>query len=1432
MSFLSLILVISRQVTFLSILGAFLLSAITLSGCGALPGAKPSPDSSVLNLASYHQNNGQCEQVDLSQSNFAPASLRSLARCLNTSGVINATNDLIQSSRDEELAPLTEAVHRLILTQPRRLHEIDQTIQSLDRSGDLATIFNELSPLMRNGAFVTASIHALNQGYFSNTGGILGYVNSLINPTPNGRVLKALEVLGPQLTNDGIAQAIDFALTAADARVFQSLQTYFTTSQNESSPVSLNTIVGSLVDLLNTPHYDPRSSQNFDLGKEFLTLAADGSLWSALDQILPNNDPQWHAQVRPWANLLSTLYRDHGRFFSDTPTLFEALEQTRETPVTCLRNTAQLITLSPQQVFSELNHLNLKEFLSGLIAIRPFCDFPQAILSGSATYMPLAISDAAPTMESWVRAFNTDPRLTEFMIRMLRGRESALSSQNRLRRLEPLVSELTRRGVLADAFLFLSLPRITDRTRLQDALRILIAPRETLNGQSVYDVLSDVARRTNVADLVSLFRALQPFIDQNEVLVSPLIRSLRTAFYINDSHPLLDLARDILGNATQNQNLLTALFKIVARNPVLFSRSVSEIAALSQRSDGRMRELSLSVLNVFRPYARAGQYAIASHAQPPFQSRARHNLVGSDLPPLLSRPSRPDAIRACTAYDFQFSLADYNAPQFTEQFRNFAECIAFTDRDLDAERSLQFITNQTLFTGSLQGRSLFSWTVDLVSNFARSTLAVSELADRFLAATRDQRLNASLNALPFWVDPQESLLDPLLGVLSSASRNSRPALASTNTHSPIDLTGKTAQVCTSRVEEDGALPVTTCESLPVLEAIRRQLAQWEPQADVATRTAEIIAEFSESIESDFNSDQDRITQQNRLITQNNNPLLLKRISKVHNYLINPRSSEEDPTASNNHKALEGLLLFAKGINAAFNPFYHDLNAVSLANNREGTLAVIDFMTAWMVEQANTLSVITYYYRGMTEPRVRLVSNLDRLGLTLENSDALASSGFEPAILGLQLSSAGWMDEAEEDRPVYDPERREYITLEDVVATFVSGVSEEYTCLNPANKPESEYTSDEKVCIGRYRNLKGVLHAGQSRDDFPQTLTPSLVSLLRTYLPVGATCSAPTDCFGVKMIRNLFSAIQKKTPLAFQEIMGSRGYVGSKSNFKTMIAIAKTGVFRKGTLLLWGKDAQSPDLKHFFRSLVILAQSPEFSLIETLLKDILSPQSDRGEWTEETPREQRGLARRLFDTAIDVATHDSDAASQLAYYGAAGLSSLHINESPTNIIGPVVKTLTGAVQPGAGREILMQNMGAIRTMLSAPFLAATTQALFEDSVRPSGSQWSLFRTRLQNIQSRPEYPLQDLNRLSDPIIEFLYHPPRGNESGAELYRQILTTLLQDASEGHTDALLRFISQNPQDVSNLVSTLARFRREGHVIELTDMLGRFLFVRGPSH
>jgi hypothetical protein len=566
----------------------------------------------------------------------------------------------------------------------------------------------------------------------------------------------------------------------------------------------------------------------------------------------------------------------------------------------------------------------------------------------------------------------------------------------------PALAELTDRQVWDDLFLVIALPRLEERPKIVDALQFLVEPAPELGGRSLYDVLTDMISRTTPENLYRFVYSMRRFVEADEPLLVPAMTGLRKAFYVNDTHPVVDLVHDVMAEATRNEAFFSTLFRI-AEMPE-FQETVRLASQMSK--DGRLKELIGAVVTLFHKFALQGKSEIRPGHEPPFEARRRHDFAADDLglEPPFEAPWDPND--PCRRLDTRVPMDDYNHGRFEDQLNDYLGCINADRKHGDVVQAVNFLRGERTY----DGRTFFNLQIDLMKSLGNEVTReeAGDLADRWIRAVDDGRFYHMMDGMPFWVtrkvhgsaDPAGAagpVLRPLLELARPVMRQAgagvrrlmdygakvlrRPDIPHILKYGEklVDLSDECDQPPSDDPERPNRCPEPRSAPLEQrvdLERIKRWVRNKECDYNGGRqlrRAQEILFDYNNTATTwDLvpGTEQPRYGWERAEFKASLEPLFQK--------LADPEQSGPDKDVI--QALLNVIRYFSLPSDPARVPDAYDPRR----NSRQHYTP--EYLARWLRERSDDYRLISYFYPGETRPRVRLVNTLDRLELVLINAD--------------------------------------------------------------------------------------------------------------------------------------------------------------------------------------------------------------------------------------------------------------------------------------------------------------------------------------------------------------------------------------------------------------------------------------------------------------
>lgn len=1322
-------------------------------------------DEDLEDLRNYRDPNRACSQVDLSSSTMSVRSFRALVACLNSNKAIQPIEDLADKLSDEELAPLVDLGNRYLLNNRSLIYQIESTYFSLRDNKILDEAMVQLGRLLENEEFVSSLIALMQDSYYVER----NFLDAMLfrSRAPDYKLLKSLEILSRKITVQNTADALDVGLTLAGANAFQSLQRKFRGSSPSQYDLDMDIIRPAL-------HFLAASQGPYhvNVGKEAIREMVNGKLFRSLDEVVGRTPERIEKGVPAMSSIMkATLVtewdgdglgnpvRVPGRIMDNMTSLFYHVKNHGK--IYCLKG-SMFIENGIQHMIRELTltpTMEAPEFIKRsnpltLTVMNPFCTYPAKIEDYYPAMIRLADSSAIYPATDLLKAFQRFD-LVDFLVNILsdtgNGEDGFPVDSTGIKLLLPTLAELTDRGTWDDLFFLLSMPTDSGRETLKDTLSFLIESQPELGGESLYDVLSRMLARTSPENLYRLLMSMKPFVESDEPLVMPALTGLRKAFYINDVHPLVDVGRRVLSEATQNQGLYATLFE--AAQYAEFKASVKLVSEMSK--DGRLKDLLGSMLSLFHRYAQPGKVEIRPGVEPAHFPDRRHNLSfdslnaeGAEIPKLLPVPPW-DPNEPCRNLRLTMPMDVYTAPGYDNQIYYLLGCINSDQQHGEVVTAVNFLRGET----ASDGRSFFNLQIDLLKSLGVSLTKdeAGDLARRWIRSVDSGRFYHQMRAVPFFVSTPVKgeegdevggyVLRPLFDLFNPI----RDAIRSVNLRRTLDYVAGILR------REDFPSLLTYGEYLwdkdpepvPTPEAHQpnvNEIMHWVRNLECPTATSqesieEILLRRSAEIVDDFHNGITTWELVDNQARRSWKSVEFKaKTEKVLQKLGRPEQSNPDKSA------LQGLLNVMR---------YFTLKpGEKRTQQRQFTPQDV---TKFLHEASTDARLMLYFYPGEKTPRVRLVNTLDRLDLVLISAD------FKPVIklpfgghivlkqnFGqkfLAIVAEAWGDEPYEIWPEY------------IKKKYPQGGKK-------AKRPDTLYEAYLKIAdtLNRTRKMLGNPELPKCQQVGPPIQLPGepvvnapdwdTLDSIKADLFNGAQVlsviheNIPTKEFpnrqGMRILRNLFFELYTSNPWDLildkdgkpEDLNGCYGFLcmdgapstraGFRNNLTVITQLVRMGLTRQVSRQLRSIQYGDPELQDFMESLIEGAASPKtLKMMELLLKkdpehkliwgvlDQVFAVFDAAEGNPTTPKrikEWKKASTSKRRELLEEWNADADRMKQLAFYGVASLKQLGITEATLTTVVPVLE------QYG---DYLREHSEQLESVFRAKKPSLLIRALYED-----------------------------------------------------------------------------------------------------------------------
>ena len=1022
-----------------------------LSGWGCSPSSLfgTGKDSSVLKTTLYRKVNTECANLDLSSSVLTVSDFKSIVRCFNGNGSIKSLNSLINDEqkglKESELKPLVDFLNTSVLNHKTRLHEIEQTFSSLSesRSGQLPVIdvfFDQLSRVLDNQQFVTSLMGIMKSTAVSGKEGIL-----YLDP----EVLKALQIISKKLTPSFWARSIDFGKNLAGSPSFDSLQSHFKkgSARNEAGHHEEKEWVKGVHEYLNDKGgYDLKSN----LVKAILDPSKapskpDKLLYGFLKSALGQTDTQIKDQTSRLAAVFQeTLRVEPGSSGSLMPRLSAAFRDLDQ-EIPCMKK-GKSIPSGVLHFIRELNELQstaqseeyvLKDNRLSLLALAPFCSLDSLKLDVHYPALEeLAKTGAMPYLADLIKKLDeptrpkppgglagSDHPLTQLFVKFL--------SDPAFLKLVPLLEEVAAKKAWSDLLLVVSAPDDQDSQALKEALEFLVTSQAELQGKSILDVLLRVVSSQSVAETVQLISSIGVFIDSADSLLVPGLTAVRSAYYVNDVHPFLNLIQESLRDSSEKSELYNSFIKISENS--YFPDVLQEVSTFAKDKDDGLRLLIDTFLKMVHRFVReeASRTPIKALEEPAFTKKPKHIYQGSkEHKANYSGPIALSPVRIGTRNWYTERLE--SLPKFPFSWNEAAQATAGSPSDplvrlllslepiegvnvyTDLSKSVKFLRTEKV-DFQPNALSFFNYGVNLSQELFKDS---SQSSMQFVvdAWIKDYDRGANghfmslLSAVPFWVDDVAGVgtgvLRPLVSLISELYQRAPESIHALETYVGTLLKRDDIPLIASHLEavlkEEGHEAENAVEDRadadldaffePWREKIKAAVVLKEcdrfsgfalghpaQEEAIHQRVQEIINEAKYNV-TNWNLDPPTPPENQ---AQPRQKWKLEDLKNEMRFVLEKLSSETQTASS--HAVVEAPLRF-------FKHYSGEKEFVVKGPDRldHAVRYTPEYLLAWFHDRATHYRLINYFYPNESKPRLRLVNDLDLLELVLINVDLVST----------------------------------------------------------------------------------------------------------------------------------------------------------------------------------------------------------------------------------------------------------------------------------------------------------------------------------------------------------------------------------------------------------------------------------------------------------
>lgn len=1196
-----------------------------------------------VQLPVYRAVNTQC-RMDLSGDEMTAPVLRSLVRCFNAAGAMEKSAKLMESLSDQELGPIARWMGQELLSQPTRLYQLDESISILDKEQKWVQILHRLGKILENEGLVSSALSLLREGLAA-------------SQTPNGnRLLQALEKAAPEATDSRLIGLLDFAIPVGESRAIAALLEKINRTDLGSLTVPLAAQLSSAYLKHTRTQSEPQAGRSARQGivSSLLARVEDQSLFEFVDAWLgsPSSSERGEServQSARVAALFDRLFGQQARVASQLfPTVWAA-----DRPMACFRETQAvphlrdaLVTEWTRRSTDESSRYMVRDAALELVLLQPYCSVPTALSQNFKSIQELALTPEWDVMSELLETASRVTRgeekrqvLVDLFFQLMgdlndQGAEGVLNTL-------PLLTEASERGLILEGLLAATAPTVKDRSGLARDLKFLNVKHRDLGGQSIVDVLTHAASFASAGDLADLYRALLQLARHPEPLIVDFMLGARDAYYSSNVHPGLDLVRSTLAKSTKNQDLMETLVKIASRSE--FKEMLREVAVMARPEDGRLKDLVGGMLGVLRQYSRKGQVDVQPLVVSPLEVRRSHNFAGVDAPAFPSIRDRVSRfftgitgtraqLGACLEVDPQFVWDRYTVPGYRGKLENLIKCIEAEPASSDLAQALRFLAD----TATEGGRSFLELPLDWATATTLSREDVRYLSDHLLGALGERKVDRFASLLPLLVNREfaakdgtrGTLVRPVMELVRPIFENSLSRAALTRT---LNYSGtlmrmpefQTAALVADQIWDQQLEPVLSADQ-DTPAAIRRnfdfeRIKRWISNKECSTLPPVGTPEW----ERKRTERAENVVREYLFATQNEPLALEAGMTPIHWDRATLRARLQPLLERVRDPQTRGTFV------RAFIQFARAFSRKEGEAPQQGKLFTQDELFEFLRSRSNDQALVTYFYKGETVPRVRLLSSMDRLEIMLESADIYPGAdpnsevkqNFGLSLIGNVLAKA-WGSEPKELWPeivkkefpcVPSPRKkcpktlvRAYNELTETTLALPSqvGLPDQPTCQQVANpldppavqraettnptfeleQPPVPCTESPAVCAQREIELAEVRRKAFNIGRVIDVLTENMPD------------SGHVHAGGMRILRHLMIDVLASSLPSHQNDEAIPG-----NNLVGVWELARAGGLRIVSELLYGVAPDDEVAKAFFRGLVSVAQSPQ---AEELLNALL------------------------------------------------------------------------------------------------------------------------------------------------------------------------------------------------------------------------------------
>lgn len=1355
-----------------------------------------SQDQSVSESISYRKINPACSRMELSRPILDVNTFKKLVSCFNSNGAIEPIQRWVnrieaddQRNHTQDLQAIVEFQNKYVLSQPRLIDQLNHTFHTLDRRDQLDPLLLQLGRWVENDEFISSTIRLFKTSYFGSS---------------HQKLLKVFEEGSRQLIPSRIAQSLDLGLTLSQSRSFSSIQTYFKGGSFEGL---LPLTQGFMEYLAEGP-----DSQHVYVGKRVIEAILKYDFLESMDRVLGVTPDELKNQVDRTTSVFNVLLKQEGRLFGNLTSLFHYL---RKSPIVCLRGSKQvpdgvmhvIRELSEHHTLDPANYLKRNNKLT-LLALKPFCDYPPELDRYYPAMEELAdsseIGPASHLLQALYQVQRITPQgnlthpLAELVVDVLGDTGSTvlgtkIENSSGIKKLIPLLVQLNQLddhgGVWNDLLLTASLLRMEDREQFKTVLDFLIRPLAELNGESVFDVLRETFAQIPSRDLAGFLWSLRGFINSDKELLGPVLTKFRTAYYANDVHPMLQLLRQVMADANTNEKFFDALFRVSETEE--FRDVVQLISKMAQ--DHRLKDLMGAALGLFQKFGMEGKVEVHEGVEPVFEADAhrRHNLRASDLIGFRHelRSPREDWELACRQLDFGFNLADYDKPGYSQQISNVVSCLNHSDQYSNVEEAILFLRQNK----TEDGRDYFQLFIDQVKSIGLSKSQVGFLVDRWMNSFDDGRFLKILSAVPYWVAPElknqktGSIAEPFLKIGKPLlSKEVRPALDRLQELSADVLRRSDFPLLLKYVKEIFERYPSSQSEIDPEKYDLDQIEQWIQEkecrhCDLRERALQVIEDYRHAV-TGWDLIQDNLGKHVRKSWKYED--FSGQFKSLLDILMKPDAQGLKTYSGSKGRVFDALLRFTR---------YFSLQPGKKPNREQHYTS--DHLIRWLRDRSNDHQLITFYYPGESEPRVRLVNSLDRLELVLIGAD------FTAPVLGTNFG-----------------------------LKFLADIADAWGDEDPSLWPEP---IQRKARRGeQIRTLAEVvqeINQTQSRFEGLVSWLPGMASIRPQMYNIHQVISVLDENVkngGLRVLRDLFYQIY------YTNLKSNQSPTANDNHLKAILKMVRMGIFRQlGRTIKLVPDGDSA-LNDFFQTLIQGASQRSTRDIFDLLL---------------VQDQQHELLMKVLEEVFQALEGESaQSFKEMIYYLVANTSSIELTDVVMNNLSVILKQYD---------LFLLKNIHVVQSVFTSQELSRLIRVLYEDqnleaknhlkalaqdtlslsgpaidSMRliqalnensEASQAWEEVQSRVKQLSELDDYKRLDLDQILKEILTF-FEESSADSLARDTARNLRFYLARRLDEKDLDQFLILSVSQPE------GTLGFLRTLGQEVENQDLVTFFAFIR----